>query len=265
MKSTTLGVLVLSSLVNVLSAQTEAQQVDARVEPVQLTVRKKPTIDGIKVFGEPGLEMEVAVLLPGKPILSVDAAKSRINSFKDDAGTDLKAGAPTGFFSWVKLSTAFREEPIPSGTLEIRTKTLPAKKAGRIELDAVVAIVTASGTAEKKGTVALKKGAKIEFGPVPMTIGNVEASSFGGSKLSVQLSSDQDMEAIKKIEFLDAKGKVIDAKSMGSGSFGFGGKKTYTKTFGLPKKIDSVTLRIVSHANMKTVELPLKLSMGVGL
>jgi len=260
MKCTTFSVLVLMSVANVLSAQD-----GLRVEPVQLTVRKKPSIEGVKVFGDPGLELEVAVLLPGKPILSVDADKSRIVSFTDDAGTDLKAGAPTGFFSWVKLSTAFRDEPIETGILEIRTKTLPATKAQRITLDAVVALVSASGTTEKKGKVALKKGTKIEFGPVPMTVSNVEASSFGGSKLSVQFSSDKNMDAIKEIEFLDAGGKRIDARSMGTGSFGMGGKKTYTKTFGLPKKLDAVTVRIVSHAKMQTIEVPLKVSMGVGL
>jgi hypothetical protein len=260
MKCTMLGALVLMSAAKVILAQDEVQ-----VETVQLTVRHKPTIDGVKVFGDPGLEMQVAVLLPGKPILAVDPEKSRIVSFVDDVGTDLKAGAPTGFFSWVSMSSAFRDEPVPSALLDIKTKTLPAAKAQRLEIDAVVALITASGTQQKSAKVALKKGTKIDFGPIPMMIGSVEKSSFGGSVINVQISSEQRMDAIKEIVFLDAKGKQIDAKSMGTGSFGMGGKKTYTKRFGLPKRLAVVNLRIVSYAKMATIEVPIKLSMGLGL
>lgn len=255
-----LGALVLLSAAKVTLAQGGAQ-----VEPVQLTVRHKPTIEGVKVFGDPGVELQVAVRLPGKPILAVDSAKSRIVSFVDDVGTDLGAGAPTGFFSWVSLSSAFRDEPVASALLDIKTRTLPAAKAQRLEIHAVVALITASGTQDKSAKVALKKGAKIEFGPIPMTISNVEKSSFGGSAINVQISSDQRMDAIKEIVFLDGKGKPIDAKSMGSGSFGMGGKKTYTKSYGLPKRVAEVSLRIVSYTKMETVEVPIKLSMGLGL
>jgi hypothetical protein len=52
---------------------------------------------------------------------------------------------------------------------------------------------------------------------------------------------------------------------MGTGSFGMGGKKTYTKRFGLPKRLAVVNLRIVSYVKMATIEVPIKLSMGLGL
>tara|TARA_R110002096_G_scaffold91722_6_gene207555 strand:- start:542 stop:1318 length:777 start_codon:yes stop_codon:yes gene_type:complete len=256
-----LGALVLLSVAKI----TIAQDQQVAVEPVQLTIRHKPTLEGVKMFGDPGLELQVAVKLTGKPILSVDPAKSRIIKFVDDAGTDLKAGAPTGFFSWIQMSNAFREEPVDSALLDIKTKTLPAGKAQRIEFDAVVALITASGTQEKQEQVVLKKGTKITCGPIPMTLGSVDKSSFGGSALNVQFSSSQSMDAVKEILFLDNAGKPIEAKSMGSGSFGFGGKKTYTKTFGLPKQLANVTIKIIAHANVETIEVPIKLSMGLGL
>lgn len=256
-----MGVLVLLSVANV----TYAQDHQTAVEPVKLTIRHKPTMAGIKVFGDPGLELQVAVKVPGKPILAVDAAKSRIIKFVDDTGTDLKAGAPTGFFSWVSMSNAFRDEPVDSVLLDITTKTLPGKKSHRIEIEAIVALISASGTQDKQEKVALEKDIKIACAPIPLTLGSVETSSFGGSALKVQFASSQRMDAIKEILFLDKSGKQIDAKSMGTGSFGFGGKKTYTRTFGLPKKMASVTVKIVSYAKMETIEVPVKLSMGLGL
>lgn len=256
-----LGALVLLSAAKV----TIAQDQQVAVEPVQLTVRHKPTLEGVKVFGEPGLELQVAVKATGKPILSVADDKCKLTRWVADDGTDLKAGAPTGFFNWVRMSQAFRDEPVDSALLDIRTETLPGKKAQRFELEAVVALISATGSQEKKAKVELKKGTKIGCAPIPLTIGSVDQSSFGGSALNVQLSSEEPMDAIKAIEFFDAQGKKIDAKSMGSGSFGFGGKKTYTKTFGLPKKMAAVTIKITAYEKMETIEVPLKLSVGIGL
>jgi len=261
MRCTIVGAGIALFLAQVGAAQTSA----SKVEAVQLTVRTKPTIDGVKMFGEPGVELQLAVKLPGKPILSVDADRSKLVRYVDDQGTDLAAGAPTGFFSWVSLSNAFRDEPTDSCLLDIKTKTLPAAKAGRLEIEAEVALVSASGTESKDQKLALKKDTKITCGPVPMTLSNVEKSSFGGSALNVQISSDQRMDGVKAIAFLDAKGKEIEVQPMGESSFGFGGKKTYTKSFGLPKKLDQVTLRITSYAKMETIKVPVKLSVGMGL
>lgn len=256
-----LGAVVLVSFAGVGVAQ-EAAIV---VEPVQLTVRRKPTIEGVETFQQPGLELQLAVKVPGKPILAVDADKSRIVTFVDDVGTDLKKGAPTGFFSWVSLVSAFRDEPTETALLDVKTETLPAGKATRIELDAVVAIVSAKGTEQKSQKVALQKGSKITCGPVPMAIGDVEDVQFGDSVVSVGITSSQSMDAVKAVQFLDADGKQMAAQAMGESSFGFAGSKTFTKTFGLPKKLAEFTVRIVSHANMETIEVPVKLSIGVGL
>ena len=98
-----------------------------------------------------------------------------------------------------------------------------------------------------------------------MTIGDVEDAKFGDSVVSVGITSNERMDGVKEIHFLDAQGKQMEAQSMGESSFGFAGKKTYTKTFGLPQKLDEVTVRIVSYANMETIEVPVKLSVGVGL
>ena len=62
MRCTMLGALVLLSAAKVVWAQSGLE-----VEPVQLTVRHKPTIGGVQVFGEPGLEMQVAARVEAGP------------------------------------------------------------------------------------------------------------------------------------------------------------------------------------------------------
>ncbi|MCK5941698.1 MAG: hypothetical protein KAI24_07005, partial [Planctomycetes bacterium] len=133
MRCTMRGAFVL-----VLAASATAQAAPPKVEVVQMTVRREPTIEGVRVFGEPGVELQLAVKVAGKPILAVREDSCRLVRFVDDAGTDLAKGAPTGFFHWVKLGNAFRDEPTETCLLDIRTRSLPAKGAGRIEFEAEV-------------------------------------------------------------------------------------------------------------------------------
>ncbi|MGC6486369.1 MAG: hypothetical protein ACON4Z_01880 [Planctomycetota bacterium] len=236
-----------------------------QVEPVKLEVRRAPTLEGIDSFGDPGVSLEVAVRAPGKPLLAVDEEKSKLVRFVDDAGTDLAKTASKGFFFWVSKRSDFGDGPKDACILEIRTKGLPAKKAGRIELEAEVAMRSASGSERKEQTVKLKKGAKITCGPVPMFFSSVDESDFGDSAVTVQVSANEPMDAVKEIEFLDAAGAPMKTESMGSSSFGFGGKKTYSRAFGLPQKPAKVTVRLTYFAKVETVTVPIKLSLGMGL
>ncbi|MEC7726992.1 MAG: hypothetical protein VYD05_15825 [Planctomycetota bacterium] len=259
MQCTIAGVWFAASMLSVVVAQGPVSEV------VKMTVARKASIKGLKTFSQPGVELEVGVRVPGKPLLSVDLDKCKLRRFVDDKGTDLSAGAPKGFFGWVSMSSSFREDPTDSCILQIKTKTLPGAGAGAIELEAEVALTSASGSESKEERIALKKGAKISCGPIPIEIRGMEEVDFGDSKFSVQLASDQSMDAIKALEFLGADGKPMKAEPMGSGSFGFGGKKTYTRSYGLPERPSEVTVRITAYANKETIVVPLKLSIGMGL
>ena len=259
MQSTIFGALIAVLLVSTAAAQ------GAETEVLKLTVARKPSIEGLKVFGEPRVELEVGVRVPGKPLLSVDLEQSKLLRFVDDKGTDLAKGAPKGFFGWASMSASFRDEATDSSLLQIKTSTLPADGAGKLELEAEIALKSASGSETKEEKVALEEGAKITCAPIPLEIRGIEAVDFGDSKFSDQLASDQSLDAIRELEFLGADGKPMKADSMGSGSFGFGGKKTYTKSFGLPSRPDEVTVRITSYAKTEVVTVPLKLSIGMGL
>lgn len=261
MQSTIFGALIALSCAQVAVAQ----DAGAVSEVVKLTVTRQTSIQGLKVFGQSGLELEVGVQVAGKPLLSVDLEQSKLIRFVDDKGTDLSKGAPKRFFGWVSMNSSFRDEATDSCLLQIKTETLPDDGAGMLELTAEIALKSASGSETKEEKVALEEGAKITCAPIPLEIRGVEAVEFGDSKFSVQLASDQSLDAIKELEFLGADGKPMKVESMGSGSFGFGGKKTYTKSVGLPSRPDEVTVRITSYAKTEVVTVPLELSIGMGL
>jgi len=255
----------MSGVMIALSFTAAAPSQAPEVEPVKLEVRRKPTLKGVDAFGDPGVTLEVAVRAPGKPLLAVDEEKSRLVRFVDDKGTDLAKSASKGFFYWVSKRSDFGDEPKDACILELRTKGLPAKAAGRIEVEAEVAMRSASGSEDKEQKVKLKKGAKITCGPVPMFLSSVDKSDFGDSEVTVQVSANEPMDAVREIEFLDAAGEPMKTESMGSSSFGFGGKKTYSRAFGLPAKPKSVTVRVTYFAQVETVVIPIKLSLGMGL
>ena len=259
MRCTISAALIALSTASFVAAQTP------QVEPIKLEVRRKPTLKGVDAFGEPGVTLEVAVRAPGKPLLSVDTEQSKLVRFRDDKGTDLAKGASKGFFFWVSKRSSFGDAPKDACVLEFQTKGLPAKGAGRIELVAEVAMRSASGTASAQQEVKLKEGAKISCGPVPMFLSSVDDSEFDGSEVTVQVSAKEPMDAVKEIEFLDAQGAPMKAESMGSSSFGFGGKKTYSRAFGLPSRPKSLTVKVTYFREVETVQVPVKLSLGMGL
>ena len=259
MQCTIAGALIALSLTQIAVAQ------GTRTEVLKLTVSREPSIEGMKVFGGRGLELEVGVLVKDTTLLAIDFEQCKLHRFVDDKGTDLSEGAlGPGGFKWVQMVT-YGAEATDACMLKLETFTLPAKRAGRIELEAEIALKCASGSQKEEAKVQLKKGAEIDCGPVPLKIRSVEEVDFGDSKFSVQLASDQSMDAIKALEFLGADGKPMKAEPMGSGSFGFGGKKTYTRSYGLPERPGEVTVRITAYANNQTVVVPLKLSIGMGL
>jgi hypothetical protein len=119
-------------------------------------------------------------------------------------------------------------------------------------------------TVEQKG-LALKKGSKLTIGPVPITLGQIEDARFGEAKQMVTFESKQPLNAIKKVEFLSADGKPIKHQTMGSGQGGFNDDITYSVSFGLMQKLDSITLRLTYFNKVEELTLPLKMDIGPGL
>ena len=149
--------------------------------------------------------------------------------------------------------------------MELRSDAVPAKGAGKITLKAKLAIKCGSGEKTHTEKVALKAGTQIKFPPAPMKVNSVKGESWGSMKMTFTITSDKPTESIKKIVFLGADGKEIKHSQLGRGRSGFGGKMTYETSYGLAKKVDSITLKITYYTKVESVAVPVDLSLGVGL
>lgn len=248
------------------SATQEGPPEGPTVELIETTVRKQSKIEGVPFYNNSGLEMRVAVHLDGKPLLSVDPDASRFTKWSDDQGTDLGAGAPTGFFHWVDMDTRFGDDqPDDVAVLTIKTKSLPVAAASRVTFEGVIVMNSASELQTSSADVVLEKGTKFEIAGLEIEVTSVEEEDWGHTQLQLEFTSMSNMDAIQAIRFLGADGKAIEHEDMGSGSMGFGGKVTYTQNYGLKDVVKTVKIEADFFAKIEKVEVPLTIAFGPGL
>ncbi len=213
----------------------------------------------------PGTAVAVRIATPGRHIISIDHETSTLVKFADDKGTVLGTpGKQTSGKRWLRHFANISDDH-RSCTPWIESKKLPAAGATRLEIEATVALVC--GTDEKSGTAsaALTKGTKLKLGPIDAEIAEVKDSRRGDMKVQVKFSSSQSFDAIRKIEFLGPDGAKIKHGTGGSSRWSMGGKATYTRTYRLAKKVETLTVKVTYFGKLETLKVPLKLSVGVGL
>jgi hypothetical protein len=255
--------LALWSLV-VLGWASGARADEAKVRVVGLSIAEA---DPDSKFGQsmvPGLQAgtQVHVMISelGKHILGIDEDASSIKTMADDKGNALKPKATGLLGPFPKISPDARRLVI-----EARSKDVPAEGGKQIHIAGQIAVQVGSDEKTKLVEMPLKAEAKVELGPVKATVSEVADARWGQSKVAVTLKSPSPLRAIKELTFLDADGKKIEHSQMSSGASGWGGKKTYTVTYGLAKKVDSVSVKVVWFTRTDTITVPLDLNVSVGL
>lgn len=229
--------------------------------------------DGFSNMGMPmgneGTSIHLLAANPKALVIGMSGKKSRIASLMDDKQTNLlKAGKQDDRFGGGMFGP-LQAHVAPGGrrcALEIKAPKIPARGATKLQLDATVVLLCGADerTVEQKG-LNLKKGTKLTIGPVPLTLGQIEDARFGEAKQMVTFESKQPLSAIKKVEFLSADGKPIKHQSMGSGEGGFNDNITYSVSYGLMQKVDSVTVKLTYFDKIEELTLPLKIDIGLGL
>jgi len=272
MKWGTMAMVVALAAVSFSASADDEKKADgkASIEAVGLTIAKAKPGDkfgGSYLIGRPaGVAIILRLVEPNRSIVALDAEASRLTSFVDDKGTDLSApkkGA-SGFGSdWLGSFPDIGKDG-HSCQFEVRGH-LPAKGAAKLSLRAEIVYRCGTGAETIASTTQLTKGAAFPFGPVNVTIDEVKDASWGQSKMTFTLKSDKTFEAVKSVTFLDAEGKEIKHSAMGSGRMGFGKKFTYTRSFGLHRKVEKVTVKVEYYSKIETVRMPLDLTVGVGL
>lgn len=236
-----------------------APQDAATLEPFELTVRRAVLTPGIDLFEEPGVEIRAAARTPGRKILSIDKDASKVAGWTDDAGTDLSHGAPTDFFFWVDVESW--GEPAEASIVKFKTETVPDARAQRITLKGTLGLVTASKTKQDTATVALEKGKQLEVAGLKLKLSDVEDQ---GGQVSLTIETSTPLDAIQEVTFADGAGKEIEAEDMGSGSFGFGGKFTYSKSWLLDRRAPKIELTVSYWSDLETTRVPIDMSLGAG-
>jgi len=216
--------------------------------------------------GAPGTHVRLLLSSPGKKIIGLDEAHSKIASCTDDKGTDLTKAAEKQKSPFAGKPMLRIDEGGESASMELDQPQIPAAGAAKIELKGELQVQFGEGEkSEDVADVALTKGTTIAAGSLALKIEDARPRDMGDTKMSVALESQTPMLSIKKILFLNAAGQEIATQDMGSGTFGRGKQMTYQRMIGLGEAVDRATVRIVAYERTDTASVPVNLEFGLGL
>lgn len=137
------------------------------------------------------------------------------------------------------------------------TKSL--KVAGRLFLKA--------GADEKKEMVKMKvaAGETVKLGPITTKISSVEDSNFGESMTNITFETNQSLDVISGLKFLDAQGKEIKSSATGSSSFGFGNQVTHSRGYQLQGQPKTLTVEVTYFGSTRTISIPVDMDVTLSL
>ena len=240
------------------AARVSAQAPAAEFAGIQMVARsygdKNNALRPFQAFDD-GVKIAFLVKSPAGGIIGVDAKQGSIESFVDDKGTKLHAEGEfkNGFGSFPGISKDGK-----AAMFTVEGTTAPAAGATKITVKGKVGLQLATKKETVKGG-AVAKGGKLTFKTLALTVNKLEKS---GSDTRVEVESPQSMDTIVEVNWLDAAGKKLEADTGGSGSFGFGGKTTYSRDWTV--KGTPASVEFVGWTDMKTVSVPFSASVAIG-
>ena len=214
---------------------------------------------------QPGTKLAVLVQKPDGGIIEFDDDASELKSFADDKGTKLHVekegfGQSSGFGMFANVS-----EDGKACMISIEGDNVPAQGAASLKASGTLALKCAS---EQKTTtnknVALKVGAKVNAGAIPLEISAVGKPQWGEG-FAVTFKANQDCSGIAEVRFLDAAGNEIESSLGMTSTSSFGGQMTVEKQYTLKKQVDAATIEFTTWVDMQTVKVPFQIETGLGL
>ncbi|GJM23695.1 MAG: hypothetical protein DHS20C16_01100 [Phycisphaerae bacterium] len=239
------------------------------VSPYGLRVVAKPVggdNDMMRAFNSfEGTSIAMLVQQPAGGLISFDSDASKIESFTDDKGKDL-----------LKSSSDFGMPALPMSPdisdggkeviIEVNGGQTPTKGATSLKVKGK--LVFKAATQKKSYThknLEIKADATIEAGPIPLTIGSAGKPEWGEEPLEIVLKAKKRLDEVASIKFLDADGKEIESNESGSMTMAFGEDVSVERSYALGKKVDKVTVEISYWTDMKALEIPVDLTVSLGL
>jgi hypothetical protein len=202
-----------------------------------------------------GVKVAFLIKHPAGGIIGLDLDKATIETFLDDKGTKLHtAGAfKNGFGSFPAVS-----QDAKAAVFTVEGTTPPAAGATKVTVKGSVMLKVASKKETVKGG-AVTKGGKLTFKTLSMELKTVEQS---GSDTRIEVQAPQNMDTIVEVRWLDATGKALEAEDGGRGSFGFGGKTTYSRSWTV--KGTPASVEFTGWADLKTLTVPFETVAAIG-
>lgn len=111
----------------------------------------------------------------------------------------------------------------------------------------------------------LAEGTTVKIGPIDLSVVQVGPAFGDPFRQLFGLSGSKPLDTIQKVEFLDDKSETIESSDRGSGSFGFGENMTSSKSWQIATDVKTFNARVSYFSRTAPVNLPSKLSFGLGL
>lgn len=214
-------------------------------------------------FSFPGTSVSFFIESKNGGLIGFDDDKSKVVTFTDDKGTNLLT---PGEFQQAGFNASPQISPDGKVALvNLEGATRPTRNARTVKAVGTFVVHTATKkTPYKAKDVSAVEGARIDAGPIPLTIKRAGKPDWGDDPFQVTLGATVDMTAVAAVNFYDGAGKPIESTEAGSMSMNFGGQVQIERSYNLKRKVDQLTVEVIHWSDLKTVEVPFNVEVGLG-
>ena len=217
----------------------------------------------------PGTRIALVVSRPSGGLIDFNSRAAHLTTFADDKGTDLLVAPkpPTGDRPSAGIVSIITDNGT-AASVSIDSPCLPAKGARTLTVRGVLVFrVATEQAAAEQADVPLAQGAPIAAGPYHLRIDELSKRDDPGNSdaVSITLRAHQELWSIASITFLDPAGKEVPAFKCSWSNGGDGDNLQAYQTYNLARKPERVTVRITYWSNPQTIQVPVDLTIGLGL
>jgi hypothetical protein len=217
----------------------------------------------------PGTRLALVVSRPSGGLIDFNSRAAHLTTFADDKGTDLLTAPkpPTGERPSACIGSIITDNGA-AASVSIDSPRLPAKGARAITIRGVLVFrVATDQAAAEQADVPLAQGAEVTAGPYHLRIDELSKRDEPGNSAAVSLTlrAHQELWTIASITFLDPAGKEVPAFKCSWSNGGDGDNPQAYQTYNLARKPEHVTVRITYWSNPRNIQVPVDLTIGLGL
>lgn len=219
---------------------------------------EEKAFDHLAILNQPHpVGLALSLRSAGKKIVSVDEEGSKVLTFADDRGTDLKG--EFGYFPQIA-------EDGSVAILDLHGTRSVSPEAGALIAKGQLKVGLASRTnALRAGPVEVGKGAVLKFADdLQFEITRAGKPEWGDAPFSVSLTIKRDVPEVAAVRFFDGTGKQIEAERAGSSRSGFLGRVSLTWDFTLQARVEQLAAEVDVWSDLEEKVAPFDLRVGIG-